>query len=101
MLLSLLLTQVVSAYSPERIDLTIPQPCRPEQQESGEVVVCANRNGESPYRLKQPVQQKATTVLPKAELRVADGVAVSGETEEADVGGFPSNRAMIKLKIKF
>lgn len=101
MLFSLLLTQVVTAYSPEKIDLTISQPCRADQQTSGEVVVCVNRNGESPYRLKQSVRRKPETTPPKAELQIVDGVAVAGETEQADVGGFPSNRAMIKLKIKF
>ena len=98
MLLALALAQVVTAARPETIDLTIPQPCRAES--AGEVVVCANRNGESPYRLKQPPQQ-AKEGLPKAEKQIAEGVSVSGETQQADVGGFPSNRAMIRLKIKF
>jgi len=98
MLLPLMLAQVASASPPDRIDITIRQPCRPDQ--TGEVVVCANRNGESPYRLKQPAQQ-AKEGLPRAEKQIAEGVSVSGETEQADVGGFPSNRAMIRLKIKF
>jgi hypothetical protein len=98
MVFTLILAQVVSATPPERADLTIPQPCR--AQSAGEVVVCANRNGESPYRLKQPAEQ-AREGLPKAEKEIAEGVSVAGETEAADVGGFPSNRAMIRLKIKF
>lgn len=100
MLLPFLLSQVMSATPPETIDLTIPQPCRPDQQSSGEVVVCANRNGESPYRLKEPSRMKREG-LPKAEAQIAEGVSVSGETENVDVGGFPSNRAMIRVKIKF
>ena len=100
MLLSFALAQIAVAASPERIDLTIPQPCRADQMDSGEVVVCAYRNGESPYRLKLPVQSRKEG-LPKAETQVAEGVTLSGETEGADVGGFPSNRAMIRLKIKF
>jgi hypothetical protein len=94
----LILAQVVSAAPPERIDLTIAQPCHAVS--AGEVVVCANRNGESPYRLKQPVEQ-VKKGLPKAEKQIADGVGLAAETEAADVGGFPSNRAMIRLKIKF
>ena len=98
MMFPLILAQVVSASPPERVDLTIPQPCRAES--AGEVVVCANRSGESPYRLKQPVE-RAREGLPKAEKQIAEGVGVAAETEAADVGGFPSNRAMIRLKIKF
>lgn len=100
--MTLLLAAVLQAASPgppERIDLTVPQPCRPSEAE-GEVVVCANRSGESPYRLNQPVQ-KAREGLPDAEVQVAEGVSVGAETESADVGGFPSNRAMLRLKIKF
>lgn len=98
MVFTLVLAQVVSASPLERIDLTIPQPCRTESV--GEVVVCANRNGESPYRLKPPTEQ-ARESLPKAEKEIAEGVSVAGETEAADVGGVPSNRAMIRLKIRF
>jgi len=39
--------------------------------------------------------------LPNAELHIGEGVAIAGETEQADVGGFTSNRAMLRLKIKF
>lgn len=99
MLLPFLLTQVLSSSSPERIDLLIPQPCSADQRGSGEVVVCANRTGESPYRLKQPVRQ--SKALPKAQLQIGEGTSVAAETEEADVGGFKSNRAMVRLKIKF
>jgi hypothetical protein len=99
MLLPFLLTQVLSASSPERIDLLVPQSCTADQRSRGEVVVCANRNGESPYRLKQPVQQ--SRALPKADLQIGEGASVAAETEEADVGGFKSNRAMVRLKIKF
>ena len=93
------IAQPISASPPERIDLTIAQPCSPEAASSEEVVVCANRNGESPYRLQQaPTPRKG---VPKAELSVAEGVSVAGETEQADVGGVPSNRVMLQLKVKF
>ena len=93
------ITQAISASPPERIDLTIPQYCRPEAASSDEVVVCANRNGESPYRLQEIPPQ--TKEVPKAELSVAEGVSVAGETEQSDVGGMPSNRVMLRLKVKF
>ena len=93
------ITQAISASPPERIDLTIPQPCRSEAASSDEVVVCANRKGENPYRLLEaPPRPKG---VPKAELSVAEGVSVAGETEQADVGGTPSNRVMFRLKVKF
>jgi hypothetical protein len=100
MLLTFALAQIAMTSAPETIDLTIPQPCRPDQQGSGEVVVCANRKGESPYRLNQPVQKRKEG-LPKAQTEIADGVTLSAETEGVEVGGFQSNRAMIRLKLKF
>ena len=99
MLFALALAQAVSANPPQRIDLTIQQPCQPQAASPDEVVVCA-RPGESPYRLQQPPARPAKRI-PKAEVKIAEGVAVAGETEAADVGGQVSNRAMVRLKIKF
>ena len=97
LLLATAVLQTISA-TPERIDLTVPQPC--ERAKAGEeVVVCANRSGESPYRLKQPAQKERGPA--KAQVQIGEGVAIAGETEQADVGGFTSNRAMLRLKIKF
>jgi hypothetical protein len=95
------LAQAVTSHPPERIDLTIPQPCATQKSTSEEIVVCARPDGAmSPYRLKQPAQPRREAI-PKAELQIADGVAVGAETESADVGGFTSNRLMARLKIKF
>ena len=99
MLFSFAIAQAMNASPPERIDLTIPQSCRPDAASSDEVVVCANRNGESPYRLQEPPAKPKG--VPKAEMSVAEGVSVAGETEQSDVGGVPSNRAMLRLKVKF
>ena len=92
--------QAVSASPPEQVDLTIPQPCQPAEASADEIVVCANRNGEGPYRLQEtPTAEQAA--LPNAQVNVAEGVSVGAETEEADVGGFVSNRGMLRLKVKF
>ena len=99
MLFSFAVAQAISASPPERVDLTIPQPCNPAVAAKDEVVVCANKNGESPYRLSEPPPPKKKA--PKAELSVSEGVSVAGETEQADVGGVPSNRVMLRLKVKF
>src|SRR5215211_7857426 len=96
LLVFLLLAQAVSASPPQSIDLTVPQPCQAENRAADEVVVCAGRNGESPYRLKQPAPAPGRE-LPKAELKIAEGVSAGAETEAADVGGLPSKRAMIRL----
>ena len=101
MLLLLALTQAMSASPPERIDLTIPQPCAEQRSETDEVVVCANRNGKSPYRLTEVPEPAEGAALPKAEVQVAQGVSAGAETEKADVGGFDSNRMMVRLKVKF
>ena len=93
--------QAMSASPPERVDLTIPQPCAEKRADNGEVVVCANRNGVSPYRLQEPETPPEGSALPEAEVKIADGVTVGAGTEQADVGGFPSNRIMVGLKIKF
>ena len=97
MLLLLALTQAVSASPPTRIDITIPQPCQPHSAAPDEVVVCAP--GENPYRVNEPKAPPKT--LPKAEAKLAEGVALGAETEAADVGGETSNRIMVRLKVKF
>lgn len=102
MLFSLaVLAQAVSAAPPERIDFTAPQPCASQSDESEEIVVCANRkDGLSPYRINQPPAPPQAQ-LPKAQVQLSHGVSVAADTESADVGGFPSKRAMLRLKIKF
>jgi hypothetical protein len=91
--------QAVSSGPTDKVDLTIHQPCQQQSVASDEVVVCAGSGGQSPYRLEQQPGQRKND--PKAQLQVAEGVAAAVETESADVGGFPSNRAMVRLKIKF
>ena len=102
MLFLLVLAQSMSASPPERVDLTIPQPCSAQRSGAdGEVIVCANRNGDSPYRLTDVPEPAEGEALPKAEVKVAEGVSAGVETERTDVGGFDSNRAMVRLKVKF
>ena len=102
MLFLLVLAQSMSASPPERVDLTIPQPCSAQRPGAdGEVIVCANRNGDSPYRLTDVPEPPEGEALRKAEVKVAEGVSAGVETERTDVGGFDSNRAMVRLKVKF
>jgi len=98
-MLLLLVAQAMSASPPERVDLTIPQPCVTQPASPGEVVVCANRDGKSPYRLDQPVEDGES--IPKAEASVGDDVKVAAEAEKGEVGNIPTNRLMVRLKVKF
>ena len=88
--------QTVPVQRTETIDFTIHQPCEGKTDE--EVVVCAKR-GQSPYRLKAlpPAEHK----LGDAKVQISDGVSAAAETESADVGGFTSNRLMVRFKVKF
>jgi hypothetical protein len=65
-----------------------------------EIVVCARRPaGPHPYRINQPPAAQSSPS--KAEVQIAAGVTATAVTEQADVGGFPSNRFLVRFKIKF
>lgn len=99
-LLFLLMFQATGSVPPETIAPGVRPPCEAERSAGDEIVVCARRQeGPSPYRINQPPARQPE--LPKAQVQLADGVSAGAETEQADVGGFPSNRGMIRLKIKF
>jgi hypothetical protein len=99
------LAQVVTA-SPaaqpaDKVGVTVPHPCTTQATVNNEIIVCARRvDGLGPYRIKQ-LPPNAGSVVPRAEVTLADGVVAGVDTERADVGGFPSNRLMAGIKIKF
>jgi hypothetical protein len=95
----LVVAQAISAGPPRTIDLTVRQPCAPQRIEPDEVVVCAKRGESNPYRIDQ--WPRAELQLPKAVVGLAEGVSAAAETDRADVGGFPANRVMLRLKLKF
>ena len=92
--------QIFGPDVPYKIDLTGPPSCELQPSTRDEIVVCANRRGESPYRLKQ-FEPKTTSALPAAQMQIAEGVHIAAEAENVNINGFPSNRAMVRLKIKF
>jgi hypothetical protein len=99
------LAQVVTASLASepagKIDATVPRPCKTQEAVSNEIVVCARRgDGLGPHRIKQ-MPPDAGLAVPKAEVTLPHGVVASADTERADVGGFPSNRFMVGIKIKF
>ena len=99
-LLVLLVIQATASAPVETIVAVVPPPCKAGRSANDEIVVCAPRQeGLSPYRINpSPTRQRE---LPKAEVQLAEGVSASAETEQADVGGFPANRVMVRLKFKF
>ena len=79
---------------------TIPRPCDAQDQDrDADIVVCGRRDDSKRYRLPPPTPYQSA--LPKAELKLGNGTSLSAETERVDIGGTPSNRAMIRLKFKF
>lgn len=93
---------VADAEAPVVIDLTIPQPCAEANDAaiSGEIVVCAEVERQSLYRLRNADRQNDRT-LPKAEFALQDGVSLAVETENADLGMARAQRALVRLKFKF
>jgi len=64
------------------------------------VVVCAP--DQQQFRLGSPPRSaRDGAVLPRAQLALDGKTSLSTETEQAGVVGFPSNRAMLRLKRRF
>lgn len=67
----------------------------------GEIVVCAR--GQEQFRLR-PLSPRAGAddpALPKAQVEVAPGVSLAAEAEQGNVGNIPTNRALMRLKLRF
>ena len=98
-LLLLLAVQAVGSAPAEQIVPATAPRCE-ARASNDEIVVCARRpDGSNHYRIKQA--PAADPGASKAEVQIARGVSAAAETEQADVGGFPSNRLLVRLKIKF
>ncbi|MBB4154114.1 hypothetical protein GGQ80_002024 [Sphingomonas jinjuensis] len=87
--------------------LPAPPPVRPKplvpacisSADPGDITVCARTD--EPYRLKKlPVGFEKEKTLPKAEIGIPGG-KLAVETEQADIGGTPSRRAMVRFKVPF
>ena len=96
----ILFAQAAAAVPSSLVGPPVPRRCEEIGSRSDEVVVCAARpRARSPYRIELPAADQ--TGLGKAEVSVGNGAKIAAETETADVGGFPSKRAMIRLKVAF
>jgi hypothetical protein len=73
--------------------------CRTGTPREDVVVVCGRRDGQNPYRIGP--QPSLPPALPDAEFRISENVKAKLGAEQGDVGGIPTNRAMITLKLRF
>jgi hypothetical protein len=65
----------------------------------GEIVVCATDQDE--FRYQREFDVDAPPGIPEAKISLGDGKTLSAETEQAGVGGFTSNRIMVRLRVGF
>jgi len=87
--------------TPDPAPIRLTAPC-PGPSDGGDVVVCGRSRGDE-YRLK-PLPDRyrpSAQAIPRAQVPLAGGFKGAAETEQADVGGFPSNRIMLRLKRPF
>ena len=87
------------ARLPARVRIT--RPCPAPEEDGGDVVVCGRSANAERYRFRPLPTEAERTTLPRARTRVFGNATMSGETEAASVGGFVSNRAMVRLKVPF
>lgn len=83
-------------------DLTaklVPDRCRAAMTREDEIIVCGRRDGQSPYSIGP--QAPTPPMLPDAQFKISDGVEAKLSAEQGEVGGIPTNRAMVTLRIKF
>lgn len=99
-LLALALQAAVMGPPADRPRPAAPAPRCGTTGPDGEVVVCAT--SQESYRLKPLSDRYDADVpaLPKAETKIG-GATVAAESEASGVGGFVSNRAMMRLKVPF
>lgn len=99
-MLALFLVGLQAVSGPQLSDTTRLRaiPDCPRSDDSDEVVVCGRRA--EPYRLKRIPERYEDSLLPKAEIGIG-GAKLAVEGEQGNVGGIPSNRAMMRLKLPF
>ena len=98
MLLTFLSLQAV-APSTDPATEYLSDRCRAATPREDEVVVCGRRGGPSPYRIGP--QAPAAPTLPDARFKISEGAEANLSAEQGEIGGIPTNRAMITFKFKF
>ena len=94
----LLLSQSTARPQQPRILIDLlPKPCTHPSEQAGEIVVCGRR--EEPYRIG-PISP-TPPALPEAKIGIGEDATLSAEARQGEIGGIPTNRAMLTLKVKF
>lgn len=96
-MLLLLAAQASQAQPPEPINLLAPPPTCGSDTGNADVTVCGRRDKDR-YRIRPQYRTPPDEGLGRAETRIGN-VGVSAVTEQGDVGGIPTNRVMIRIKI--
>lgn len=96
--LVLLSTQALNPLPVPPTGQIVTDPCAPGPDKDA-IVICGTRDKDSRYRIG-PLPPTPPT-LPDATYRLGKNTNLSAEAEQGEVGGIPTNRAMVKLKIKF
>ena len=99
MIIAFALAQAVTSVPPPTIDL-VKDACALPSPSDADVIVCGRRRDASDrYRIDPALT--APYERTKAEYTFSNDVVAAAETENVEVGGRPSNRVMLRLKIKF
>ena len=65
---------------------------------AGEITVCAEDPNR--YRYNRDFDTAGSDEADEASISLGDGVKLQAEVESVNIGGFTSNRVMLRLKIK-
>ena len=94
---------VLTAAAPVPVDFDLAKMPRSQslcrQPETDQIIVCASKA--NPSDRVTDLGSADEPYLPKAELKLFGDVKASVENEAANIGGFPSNRMMVRVKIPF
>jgi hypothetical protein len=95
-MLAALLLQSAAEFDLRRLER--PARCG-ERRGADEIVVC--RAPDEKYRVRELDGADLEEGRLKAEVGIGGNARLGVETEQAGINGFPSNRAMIRLKLPF
>ncbi len=98
--MTLLLQAAVAGPMLPKPRSVLPRECPKPQEGDTTVVVCGR--GQEEFRLRNVPERYSSDpqALPRAQTTIGDNT-VGADTEQGNVGGFPSNRIMLRLKRPF
>ena len=97
----MLLLSLALLFQPSPIiEVQAKDSCGSAADDERDIIICAAPNNGSAYRVGPDIADEASS-LPKAKIDLSEDVSLSAEAESVEVGGAQSDRAMIRLKIRF